>query len=425
MATKKTDKSDDSMFESENVGKAKPRKRRTKKVKKEVVTEESPVAQYVHPDNKRKNNPPVGMVDPQNDPDLPSKKYSYDPRLDPQLQWSGKTENSEFDVDTVSLHVHERIDPLTIIEKAMKEHKQVQQSLFHYFEMPENNPPLRDAIEFYKHDQNWSNRLIAGDSLLVMNSLLEKEGMEGKVQMIYIDPPYGIKYGSNFQPFVNKRTVKDGNDDDLTQEPEMIKAFRDTWELGIHSYLSHLRNRLLLAKKLLDKSGSVFVQIGDANLPYIRDLLNEIFLSENFVSQISFKTSPGDTTKYLPPCLDYIVWYAKDKKELKYRKLFSPKDFGSERASSFDCIELSDGTWRSIKKQEKENPKLLPKGKVFRWENPRRKGTSESAMFEYEFDGEVFSPGHGMTWKTNIDGLDKLKKLGRLGKKGNQLNYKR
>ena len=174
MATKKSDKSDDSMFESKNVGKAKPRKRRTKKVKKEVVTEESPVAQYVHPDNKRKNNPPVGMVDPNNDPDQPSKRYSYDPRLDPQLQWSGKTENSEFDIDTVSLHVHERIDPFTIIEKAIREHKQVQQSLFHYFEMPENNPPLREAIEFYKHDQNWSNRLIAGDSLLVMNSLLQK-----------------------------------------------------------------------------------------------------------------------------------------------------------------------------------------------------------------------------------------------------------
>ena len=185
---------DDSMFESENAAKPKPRKRRTKKVKKEVVTEESPVAQYVHPDNKRKNNPPVGMVDPNNDPDQPSKIYSYDPRLDPQLQWSGKTENSEFDVDTVSLHVHERIDPLTIIEKAMKERKNVQQTLFHYFELPENNLELTDAIEFYKHDQNWSNRLIAGDSLLVMNSLLEKEGMEGKVQMIYIDPPYGIKY---------------------------------------------------------------------------------------------------------------------------------------------------------------------------------------------------------------------------------------
>ena len=275
---------DDSIFKSENVGKSKPRKKTTKRVKKEVVTEESPVAQYVHPDNKRKNNPPVGMVDPNNDPDQPSKRYSYDPRLDPQLQWSGKTENSEFEVDTVSLHVHEKIDPVTIIEKTMKDHKEVQQSLFHYFEMPENNPPLRDAIEFYKHDQNWSNRLIAGDSLLVMNSLLEKEGLEGKVQMIYIDPPYGIKYGSNFQPFTNQREVKDGKDDDLTREPEMIKAFRDTWELGIHSYLSYLYQRMELGKRLLNESGSVFVQISDTNIHRVRVLMDEIFGADNFIA---------------------------------------------------------------------------------------------------------------------------------------------
>ena len=197
----------------DTVGTKRRRKKRAK-VKKVTVTDESPVEQYVHPNEKRTNNPPVGMVDPNNDPDQANKQYSYDPRLDPQLQWSGKSENSEFDIDTVSLHVHERIDPLTIIEKAMKERKNVQQSLFHYFEMPENNPPLRNAIEFYEHDQNWKNRLIAGDSLLVMNSLLEKEGMEGKVQMIYIDPPYGIKYKSNFQPLVNKLDVKDGKDDD-------------------------------------------------------------------------------------------------------------------------------------------------------------------------------------------------------------------
>ena len=197
------------------------------------------VDQYTHGDSKRPNNPPVGLVTPGTDPDQPSKKYSYDPRLDPQLRWTGKQENSEFEVDTVSLHVHERIDPLTILEKAMHPKQSTQQTMFNYFETPENNPPLRDAIDFYQHDQNWSNRLIAGDSLLVMNSLLEKEGMEGKVQMIYMDPPYGIKYGSNFQPFVNKRDVKDGKDEDLTQEPEMIKAFRDTWELG-DSFISNI-----------------------------------------------------------------------------------------------------------------------------------------------------------------------------------------
>ena len=270
-----------------DAGGTKRRRKKRAKPEKEIVTDEAPVEQYVHPSEKRKNNPPVGMVNPNNDPDQLSTRYSYDPRLDPQLQWSGKTENSEFDIDTVSLHIHSRIDPLTIIEKVIKEQKHVQQSLFHYFEMPENNPPLRDAIEFYKHDQNWSNRLIAGDSLLVMNSLLEKESMEGRVQTIYIDPPYGITYGSNFQPFVNKREVKDGNDSDLTQEPEMIKAFRDTWELGIHSYLTYLYQRIVLSHKLLSAEGSIFIQISDENLHLVRNLLDGVFGVKNFVSMRS------------------------------------------------------------------------------------------------------------------------------------------
>ena len=172
--------------------------------------------------------------------------------------WAGKAEHTSFEVPTVSLHVHERIDPRTIIEAVRKKNgsNYEQMSLF---SGKGENPPLREAIDFYKPQHNWSNRLITGDSLLVMNSLLEKEGLGGQVQMIYIDPPYGIKYGSNFQPFVNKRDVKDGKDEDLTAEPEMIKAFRDTWELGIHSYLTYLRDRLLIARELLTESGSVFV----------------------------------------------------------------------------------------------------------------------------------------------------------------------
>ena len=159
---------------------------------------------------------------------------------------------------TVSLHVHERIDPRTIIEATRKRNGNGEAAQPRLWELPEENPPVRDAIDFYRHRHNWTNRLVSGDSLLVMNSLLEKEGMAGKVQMIYIDPPYGIRYGSNFQPFVNKRDVKDGRDEDLTQEPETIRAFRDTWELGIHSYLSYLRDRLLLARELLSESGSLF-----------------------------------------------------------------------------------------------------------------------------------------------------------------------
>jgi hypothetical protein len=192
------------------------------------------VENYTHPEEKRVNNPPVGLVTPETDRDAGKKAYAYDPHLDPTLHWAGKAERTSFEIPTVSLHVHERIDPRSVIEAVRKKNGAdfVQGSLFSRLE---ENPPLREALEFYKHKHNWSNRLIAGDSLLVMNSLVQKEGMAGKVQMVYIDPPYGISYRSNFQPFVNKRDVKDGKDEDLTAEPEMVKAFRDTWELGIHS----------------------------------------------------------------------------------------------------------------------------------------------------------------------------------------------
>ena len=203
---------------------------------RKTTNNHKPIEQYDHRDKERLNNPPVGLVKNSTDNEYGQNKktYQYDPHLDPQLQWAGKAEHTSYDVPTVSLHVHERIDPKSIIESVRKEKDDDGQlSLF------EEKKPLREAIEFYKHREGWSNRLIAGDSLLVMNSLLEKEGMAGKVQMFYFDPPYGIRYGSNFQPFVNKRDVKDGKDEDLTAEPEMIKAFRDTWELGIHSYLTY------------------------------------------------------------------------------------------------------------------------------------------------------------------------------------------
>jgi adenine-specific DNA-methyltransferase len=224
---------------------------------------------YVHTDKERANNPPVGLVTPETDRDAPKKVYAYDPHLDPSLQWAGKAERTSFEIQTVSLHV--RIDPCSIIEAVRKTNGEnvVQQSLF---SLLKENPPLREAIEFYKHAHNWSNRLVAGDSLLVMNSLLEKEGLTGQVQTVYFDPPYGIKYGSNFQPFVNKHVVKDGKDEDLTAEPEMIKAFRDTWELGVHSYLTYLRDRVLLTRELLNESGSVFVQISDENVHHVREV---------------------------------------------------------------------------------------------------------------------------------------------------------
>ena len=200
----------------------------------------------------------------------------------PALQWAGKAERTSFEIPTVSLHVHERIDPRSIIEAVRKKNGEdfVQGSLFSRLD---ENPPIREAIEFYKHKHNWSNRLIAGDSLLVMNSLLEKEGMAGKVQMVYLDPPYGIEYKSNFQPFLTSRDVKD-KDEDLTQEPETIRAFRDTWQLEIHSYLAYLRDRLLLCRDLLSDTGSIFVQINDENLSLVHIVMSRSFRCRTILS---------------------------------------------------------------------------------------------------------------------------------------------
>ena len=288
-----------------------------------------PVEQYDHKDKKRLNNPPVGLVDASTDAAEGRKTYAYDPHLDPQLVWAGKAERTSFETPTVSLHVHERIDPRGIVEAVRKKNSSNYEQLS-LFAAREENPPLREAIDFYKHAHNWSNRLIAGDSLLVMNSLIEKEGLAGQVQMVYIDPPYGIKYGSNFQPFFNKRDVKDGKDEDLTAEPEMVKAFRDTWELGIHSYLSYLRDRLLLAREVLHESGSVFVQIGDENLHHIRELLDEVFGSQNFHSLITFKKTAGLGTEGISAVCDYLLWYCKDHTRVKTRTLFTEQDFSDD-----------------------------------------------------------------------------------------------
>ncbi len=280
-----------------------------------------PIEQYDHKGKQRVNNPPVGLVTPETDKETGKKTYAYDPHLDPQLVWASKAEHTSFEVPTISLHVHERIDPRTIIEAVRKRNGTDYEQLSFFNQLGEK-PPLREAIEFYQHKHGWSNRLIAGDSLLVMNSLLEKEGLAGQVQTIYIDPPYGIKYGSNFQPFVNKRDVKDGKDEDLTAEPEMIKAFRDTWELGTHSYLTYLRDRLLLARELLSDSGSILVQISDENVHHVREVMDEIFKKENFVSEVCFQKIYFRGSDYLDNVNDFILWYGKDKEKSKYRELY-------------------------------------------------------------------------------------------------------
>lgn len=423
MAKKKQKPVDSVGLKAADIGKTKRRRKTRAKVKK-IVTGKSKIKQYIHEKEKRVNNPPVGLVTPESDQDLPAKKYSFDPHLDPQLQWSGKVENSDFEVDTVSLHRHERIDPMTIIGKVLKNQDSEQQTLFPFFEKPENILPLRNAIEFYKHDLNWSNRLIAGDSLLVMNSLLEKEGMEGKVQMIYIDPPYGIKYKSNFQPFVNKKDPKDGKDEDLSQEPETIRAFRDTWELGIHSFLTYLRNRFFLSKKLLNEKGSIFVQISDSNAHFIRILLDEVFGSENFVSEITFrkKLMPLGSTK-LEGMGDYLIWYAKDISKLKYHQLFLEQNtMGKADWSYYE--DKSENAIRMTKEQI-NNPTSLPKGsRIFKpvWQKPP--SFSESNVFEFGLDGKKFYPPKGGCWITNKQRMNFLKEKNRLMVYGTSIRYK-
>jgi adenine-specific DNA-methyltransferase len=380
------------------------------------------IENYTHREKKRANNPPVGLVTPETDKDIGEKQtYAYDPHIDPSLQWAGKAERTSFEIPTVSLHVHERIDPRSIIEAVRKKNGEnfVQGSLF---STTEENPPLREAVDFYKHKHNWSNRLIAGDSLLVMNSLLQKEGMAGKVQTVYIDPPYGITYGSNFQPFVDKRDVKDGSDEDLTAEPETIKAFRDTWELGVHSYLSYLRDRLLTAHELLSDSGSIFVQIGDENIHHVRELLDEVFGPENFFSLITFRTTSGLGSKGLTGIANYLLSYAKDKKQLKYRQLFSDKDFGE--GTMFTYVELTDGTRRKLSKEERMNPKVIPAGaRVFRLSDLVSSGLTPSCVFPYQFEGRTFEPGRNRSWKTNPDGMKRLEARRRLIAPGATLQY--
>lgn len=388
-----------------------------------------PIEQYEHKGKKRVNNPPVGLVTPDTDKDEAKKAYAYDPHLDPQLTWSGKTEHTSFQVPTVSLHVHERIDAKTVMQAVRRKNGTPSSQQLSLFASAEENPPLREAIDFYKHPHAWSNRLIAGDSLLVMNSLLEKEGMGGKLQMVYFDPPYGIRYGSNFQPFVNKRDVKDGADEDLTQEPEMIRAFRDTWELGVHSYLTYLRDRLLLARELLHESGSCFVQISDENVHLVRNLMDEVFGAQNFLGLIVVQKTGGLGTTGLKGVADYLVWYARQKAAVKYRQLLREKavGIGESTGARYDQLESPDGkSRRAMTAEERSNPRAIPPGwRPFQLTALISGAFRENTTVPFEFEGEVFHPGPNSCWKTTVEGLQRLVKARRIVKAGRTIRYVR
>lgn len=389
------------------------------------------IEQYQHTAAERLNNPPVGLVTPESDPVTPApgtkarKQYQYDPNLDPTLQWAGKAERLSFEVETVSLHVHERIDPKTILEAVKAKNGKPHEEQMGLFAKPRENPPLREAIDFYKHPHGWSNRLIAGDSLLVMNSLLEKEGQAGKVQMVYFDPPYGIEYKSNFQPFTTKRPVRDRNDEDLTREPEMLKAFRDTWELGIHSYLTYIRDRMTLARDLLATNGSIWLQISDENLHFARMVLDEVFGPENCVATIPFrkKTMPLGS-RFIEQMSDFLLWYAKDAEALrdKYRPLFVTKAI--EDDSHYRSAELPDGTLIELTPAQIADHTLVPAGaKVFQKKSLEPSGLMQSGMFDFSWRGKKWPPPKN-GYCTTPDGMNRLALADMLVPEGDRLTYK-
>jgi len=379
--------------------------------------ENNKIRDYRFLEDKRKNIPDAGLTSYYREK-REKRHYEYDPHLDPQLVWSGKAEHASFEVDTVALHIHERISTKAILKAVEKKELFKQLKLF-----GEPNLPLDKRIEFYQHDMDWTNRLILGDSLLVMNSLLEREMMAGKIQMIYIDPPYGVAYSSNFQPSINQRDVKDGKDQSLTREVEQIKAYRDTWELGIHSYLTYLQDRLLLCHELLNETGSIFVQIGDINIHHVRELMDEIFGKDNFLSIISFKKTAYQSTGLLANIMDYILWYAKDKRKVKYRQLYMPKE---ELQSSylFKYIELANGKRRLMTNDEMKNPKLLPTGsKKFALISLVSQGFTESGSKPFIFKGKEYKLPPNVHWKTTPKGLENLVKANRIEVSGKSLRW--
>ena len=385
----------------------------------------------------------AGAVGAEERSDYDTFRHDFDRGRDPELFWLGKygnddeqTQRAYLRVDIRSLYVHEQIQPEQLINNLYRIHEQKrvdeQVSLFDHEGFEATNvveDELARVTEYYRHTDKWKNRLIQGDSLLVMNSLLGREGMAGKVQCIYMDPPYGIKYGSNWQMKLNSRDVKD-NDQNVSGEPEMIKAFRDTWELGIHSYLSYLRDRLVLARELLTDSGSVFVQISDENVHLVRNIMDEVFGSENFVSMIVYTKTSGFTADTIGNVADFVIWYAKDINNIKIRKLFV--EHSAEEDPYYNQVELASGERMSISKWEKANKEKFnyknpPKGsKIYMSGSVQSQGNASKPQ-PYEFEGKIYYPAKDRHWSAFYpEGMDRLKEKRRLfSATGDTLRYVR
>lgn len=386
---------------------------------KKTTKKSTPVEATVHKD-KRTNIPTQelrGFVKA----DEPKKMlYPRDPSLDPQLVWKGKDEQDSepLEVPVVPIYIQEKVHPKAIVENLRRTAKEGQpepeMTLFDDF----NGIEFNELVDFYEHEQNWANRMILGDSLSVMSSLAEKEHLKGKVQMIYLDPPYGIKFGSNWQVSTRKRDVKDGRVEDATRQPEQVKAFRDTWELGIHSYLAYLRDRLVVARDLLTESGSIFVQIGDENIHLVRSVLDEVFGPENFVSQITLRTTLGagsqTGTLALAAVAGYVLWYGRTREALKYRQLYVEKLDGGSSEARYSLLRLADGTDRRMTTSEIGDPSSLPDGaRRFSPDSLVSQSPRNDGQFPVEVGDKTFVPATGY-WKSNREGMARLGWAGRL-----------
>lgn len=400
--------------------------------RKQAPTGPTPVEAIQHSD-KRTNIPTADaqeFVDPSIE-GQPPLRYPRDPSLDPQLVWRGKDkqDSTDLQVDAPPIYIQEKIDPRVLIENLRRtaelEEDEPELSLFDQFDGLDE----LSQLEFYQHPTNWSNRMILGDSLQVMGSLAERELLRGKVQMVYLDPPYGIKFGSNWQVSARKRDVKDGKLEDAAREAEQIKAFRDTWELGISSYLSYLRDRLVVARDLLTESGSCFVQIGDENVHLVRCIMDEVFGSENFVSQVAFKTTSGagsfaGGTSVLAAINNYVLWYSRSIDSVKYRQLYLNKGIGDAGAGQYTWVELDDGVRRRASAEELQSgdsSMRILRPAPFTSQTTR---VGQTTVFPVELDGKTYTPSKG-GWKTNKAGVEKLLNARRLLGIGKTLTYVR
>ena len=390
------------------------------------------VENYRHDKAKRINIPTAEnqSLVPDDEKALKVLRYPRNPDLDPQLVWRGKDaeDGAPLEVAAPPIYIQEKIHPRALIEDLRKQsarrknERAEQTDLFHDF----NGLPdgwVEDAAASYYHDEGrWQNRMILGDSMLVMGSLAEREALRGKVQCIYFDPPYGIKFNSNWQPSTKSREVKDGKEESVSREPEVVRAFRDTWKDEIHSYLSYLRDRLTVARDLLSETGSIFVQIGDENVHRVRAVMDEVLGDKNFVAEIIVAKTTGATADLLPPVCDYVLWAAKRREAVRYRQLFSRKMAGEVGATGYTKLRLPNGSIRPLGIAERDDPSLIPKGS-------RILATGDLTSqrppgdFPVEFNGRIFRPIKGY-WKTGVPGFKKIIRADRVNAtSGGRLSY--